>query len=140
MGSPGGLSKRGPQHGRGRGAAGRTSHGEPGVAPRPGECWSLPPYEAHGAVLVRRRVYRSSRLAGDSALRASVEGKLASHWSPEQVISFLLERCPEDSARWVCAKTIQRMVYRPDLGSLSRELPGHVLRCRRCHRVPRHST
>ena len=95
------------------------------------------PFEAHRRALGRRRVTRSSRLAQDVELRGWVQERLLKGWSPEQISRALPRQFPEDRSRWLCAETIYQAVYRPDLGGLSRELPGRVLRYRRRQRLRR---
>ena len=95
------------------------------------------PFEAQRRALGRRRVRRTSRLAGDPVLREWVVAKLKARWSPEQIAIRLRRDFPNDPARWLCAETIYQAVYRPDLGGLPRELPGRVLRRRRRQRVRR---
>lgn len=95
------------------------------------------PFEAQRRALGRRRLQRTSRLAGDPVLRDWVATKLKARWSPEQIAIRLRREFPDDPARWLCAETIYQAVYRPDLGGLPRELPGRVLRRRRRQRVRR---
>ena len=95
------------------------------------------PFEAHRRAVGRRRLQRTSRLAGDPVLRDWVTAKLRARWSPEQIAVQLRRQFPDEPARWLCAETIYQAVYRPDLGGLPRELPGQVLRRRRRHRVRR---
>lgn len=94
------------------------------------------PFNAHRMAHERRRVPRASRLSLDQELRAWVEGKLAAHWSPQQISHQLRREFREQPERWLCTETIYQAVYRADLGGLSRELPGHVLRRRRRQRKP----
>lgn len=95
------------------------------------------PHEAHQRALARRRLDRPSRLARDRQLREWVESKLKRRWSPEQVSRGLRQQFPHQPHRWLCAETIYQAVYRPDLGGLSRELPGRILRHRRRYRLRR---
>lgn len=95
------------------------------------------PHEAHRRAMARRRISRPSRLSQDGELRDWVQQRLLRRWSPEQISRELPRRFPEDRSRWLCAETIYQAVYRPELGGLSRELPGRVLRCRRRQRVRR---
>jgi len=95
------------------------------------------PHDAHQRAVARRRRQRLSRLAGDVELREWVEGRLQRRWSPEQIARTLPTQFPLHPDRWLCAETIYQAVYRPDLGGLSRELPGRVLRYRRRQRVRR---
>ncbi len=95
------------------------------------------PHEAHRRALARRRIHRPSRLSLDHELRAWVAVQLKARWSPEQISRELRRRFPDQPGRWLCTETIYQAVYRPDLGSLPRELPGRVLRRRRRQRLPR---
>lgn len=95
------------------------------------------PFEAHRRALGRRRLHRPSRLANDQELRDWVSRKLLARWSPEQVSRSLRRAFPDEPGRWLCAETIYQAVYRPDLGGLSRELPGRVLHQRRRQRLAR---
>ncbi len=95
------------------------------------------PFEAQRRALGRRRLRRTSRLAGDPVLRDWVATKLKARWSPEQIAIRLRREFPDEPARWLCAETIYQAVYRPDLGGLPRELPGRVLRRRRRQRARR---
>lgn len=95
------------------------------------------PHEAHHRALQRRRPRRPSRLGQDDELREWVAAKLLARWSPEQIAYELHQQFPGKPSRWLCAESIYRPVYRPDLGGLPRELPGRVLRRRRRQRLPR---
>lgn len=92
------------------------------------------PHEAQCRAVIRRRVARPSRLAGDEELRDWVSTRLLRGWSPEQIARQLRRQFPGDRSRWLCTETIYQAVYRPDLGGLGRELPGRVLRYRRRQR------
>lgn len=98
---------------------------------------SYRPFDAHRQALKALARPRRSRLAGDEQLREYVTGRLKAHWSPEQIAHELRVQFPDAPSRWVCTETIYQAVYRPDLGGLPRELPGHVLRRRRRQRIAR---
>jgi transposase, IS30 family len=94
------------------------------------------PFDAHRRAIEDRARPRTSRMAADEGLREYVTGKLKARWSPELIAHELRIEFPNQAERWLCAETIYQAVYRPDLGGLSRELPGRVLRRRRRQRVP----
>jgi len=95
------------------------------------------PHEAHRRALGRRRLHRPSRLSQDAGLRDRVTARLLARRGPERISRRPRRGLPHEPRRWLCAETIHRAVYRPDLAGLPRELPGRVLRHRRRRRVPR---
>ncbi len=96
------------------------------------------PFAAHRLAAERRPRPRAGKLARDPALRAFVQGRLGTRWSPEQICHALRVEFPDDPSRHVVHETIYQAVYRPALGDgLTRELPPRVLRSRRRRRKPR---
>jgi IS30 family transposase len=84
----------------------------------------------------RSVVADSTGPAASPEIRSCATGS-AARWSPEQVSRSLRGAFPVEPGRWLCAETIYQAVYRPDLGGLSRELPGRVLHQRRRQRLAR---
>ena len=94
------------------------------------------PFAAHRQAARRRARPGRGKLRNDAELRAFVEERLTSRWSPEQVAHALRERFPGQRERHLSPETIYQAVYRAELGGLCRELPA-VLRTRRRRRRPR---
>jgi transposase, IS30 family len=70
------------------------------------------PWFAHNQAHLRRRRPKRRILAQETSLAAIIAGKLAKHWSPEQISRWLRRRYRRRLAWHVCAETIYDAVYR----------------------------
>ncbi len=86
----------------------------------------------------RARRPKSARLAGNARLRAVVEERLESKWSPEQIAASLRRAYPEDEQMRVSHETIYLSLFVRSRRALRHELTGH-LRSGRGTRRPRAS-
>ena len=97
------------------------------------------------AAIADRRAWSLSRrpkrcrLAMHPRLRTLVAGKLARHWSPQQIAGWLRHTFPSDPTRQVSHETIYRTLFVQSRGVLKRELLAH-LRRRRTFRRSKHAT
>jgi IS30 family transposase len=81
---------------------------------------------------------KSARLAGNARLRAVVDERLESKWSPEQIAASLRRAYPEDEQMRVSHETIYLSLFVRSRRALRHELTGH-LRSGRGTRRPRAS-
>jgi IS30 family transposase len=70
------------------------------------------PWYAHNQAYARRRRPRPRIFAEDPELRDIVAGKLARHWSPDQISRWLRRRYRRRASWHVCAETIYESLYR----------------------------
>lgn len=77
---------------------------------------------AHALAWQRAARPKPAKLATNLALRAMVEGYLASRYSPEQIAGRLCREFPDDPEMWVPAETIYQSLYVQSSGALRREL------------------
>ncbi|GGM34239.1 hypothetical protein GCM10012275_01970 [Longimycelium tulufanense] len=99
---------------------------------------------AHARARQRSRRPRRSRLVDDALLRAEVQARLESEWSPEQIAAHLRIAFPDRPGWHVCHETIYQALYHGGRGGLSRQLTrrlrtGRPLRKHR-RRADRRST
>lgn len=95
-------------------------------------------YLPHGAqrkAAARRARPKTAKLAGNSALREYVQGKLGLEWSPEQISHRLVKDFPDDQEMRVSPETIYQALYLQARGGLKREIQA-VLRSGRARRKP----
>jgi IS30 family transposase len=84
---------------------------------------------------------KACKLAGNPALRAIVEEKLARRWSPEQIAGWLQLTYPKSPEMQVSHESIYRTLYVQSRGALNRELTrylrtGRVIRRPKGVRLP----
>jgi len=84
----------------------------------------------------RARRPKPSKLVLVPPLRAVVEDRLASRWSPEQISAWLRRTYPDDPEMHVSHETIYLSLFVQSRGALRRELTRH-LRSARAMRFPR---
>ena len=101
------------------------------------------PVMAHLRASERAKRPKVGKIESSRWLTREIQGKLAQHWSPEQIHLHLRRRHGGDPARTVCVETIYQALYRPTEGGLSRSLTrklrtGRSLR-RRQRRIDRRS-
>jgi transposase, IS30 family len=82
---------------------------------------------------------KTARLAASPVLRAWVQDKLESRWSPEQISAMLKAEFPGDPEMRVSHETIYQSLYVQGRGALRRELAA-CLRTGRALRKPRRTT
>jgi IS30 family transposase len=101
------------------------------------------PVMAHLRASERAKRPKVGMIESSRWLTREIQGKLAQHWSPEQIHLHLRRLHGGDPARTVCVETIYQALYRPTEGGLSRSLTsklrsGRSLR-RRQRRIDRRS-
>jgi len=96
------------------------------------------PHQAHRAWARARPRPKESKLAADGPLREYVTGKLAVHWSPEQICKSLAKEFPHDESMRVSTETIYQAIYVQARGGLRREV-ATALRTGRTRRKPHKS-
>jgi IS30 family transposase len=69
---------------------------------------------------------KACKLAGNPALRAIVEEKLARRWSPEQIAGWLQLTYPKSPEMQVSHESIYRTLYVQSRGALNRELTRYL--------------
>jgi IS30 family transposase len=94
------------------------------------------PERAHQLAWRRQRRPKASKLAGNPALRAAVQGMLRRRYSPEQASGRLKAMHPGDPSMQVSHETIYQSIYVYPRGELKRELQA-CLRSGRALRRPR---
>jgi transposase, IS30 family len=94
------------------------------------------PERAHQLAWQRQRRPKPSRLAGNPALRAAVQGMLDRRYSPEQASGRLKVQFPDDPAMRASHEAIYQSIYVYPRGELKRELKA-CLRSGRAARRPR---
>ncbi|MFE6511805.1 IS30 family transposase [Nocardioides sp. NPDC057767] len=94
------------------------------------------PYAAQRGWATGRARPKHSKLAAGGRLREFVTGKLAVHWSPEQICHALVKEFPDDESMRVSAETIYQAIYLQARGGLRREVAA-ALRTGRTRRKPR---
>jgi IS30 family transposase len=94
------------------------------------------PERAHRIARGRQRRPKGSKLAGNPALRAAVQGMLDRRYSPEQASGRLKVDYPDDPGMRVSHESIYQSIYVYPRGELKRELQAS-LRRRRDARRPR---
>ena len=100
------------------------------------------PERAHQLAWARQRRPKASKLAGNTALRAAVQGMLNRRYSPEQASGRLRMLHPDDPSMHVSHETIYQSIYVYPRGELKRELQaclrsGRALRRARGRRESR---
>jgi transposase, IS30 family len=95
------------------------------------------PYAADRAAAARRSRPKTTRLAGDEALRAYIQHWITKRWSPEQIAARLPRVFPDQPARHVCHETIYQALYLQGRGELRREVAGWLRRGRARRRARR---
>src|SRR5664280_206227 len=93
------------------------------------------PFTAQRLAIERRARPGRGKLANDPALRQFVQDRLGQRWSPEQICHALRQEFPAEPARHLVPETVYQAIYRPDRGSLRRDLPS-LLRTGRRRRKP----
>ena len=96
------------------------------------------PYAAHRSAAARRPRIRQRKL-DQGSLRAYVEGKLSTKWSPEQISHRLVKDFPDDQRMRVSTETIYQTIYIQSRGALKREIAAAMRRgrtTRKPHRDP----
>ena len=91
--------------------------------------------KADAVALRRMRRPKPSKLAVHHELRAVVEAKLETRWSPEQIAGWLVEEFPDDPEMRVSHETIYLSLFVQSKGALRKELTRH-LRTGRVNRRP----
>ena len=77
---------------------------------------------AHALAWERAARPKPAKLATNLALKAMVEGYLASRYSPEQMAGRLRVEFPDDPEMWVSTEAIYQSLYVQSRGALRREL------------------
>jgi IS30 family transposase len=95
---------------------------------------------ADRAALRRMGRPKASKLASCARLRAVVEEKLESRWSPQQISGWLVEQFPDDPEMRVSHETIYLSLFVQSRGALRKELTrylrsGHTTRRPQGHSV-----
>jgi IS30 family transposase len=90
---------------------------------------------ADRAALRRACRPRASKLVVCPRLRAVVEAKLESRWSPEQISGWLVREFPDDAEMRVSHETIYQSLFVQSRGALRKELTRY-LRTQRSRRRP----
>jgi IS30 family transposase len=83
---------------------------------------------ADGAAWARARRPKLCRLARARKLRRLVAGKLARHWSPEQIAEWLKRTYPETTSLHVSHETIYRTLFVQSRGVFKRAVLQHLRR------------
>jgi IS30 family transposase len=94
---------------------------------------------ADRAALARARRPKVAKLAACPRLRAVVESKLESRWSPQQISGWLVEEFPHDPEMRVSHETIYLSLFVQARGALRKELTRY-LRSKHTTRRPRGHT
>jgi len=96
------------------------------------------PHTAHQLSVTRRARPRTPKIVANDRLRAYVQGKLSSKWSPQQISQRLVKEFPTAKKMRVSTATIYQAIFVQVRGELRLQL-GTQLRRGRIARKPRSS-